>query len=247
LAIESFDKIVVSVMAKKVAVGSTHIIIDVPMGPHMKVRHKKDAIFIGNKFHYLAEKFGKKLIVHVNKTYEPAGFGIGPALEIRDVLAVLEQNENRPKKLEKRALDLTSKLLDLCFEDIPGRKRGEGLKIATEILQSGKALAKLREIVQEQGGNPNFKLEDFKPGKNKFELKAKHEAIVKDINTKEINSIARILGSPSDPKAGVLLRRRLGDKVKKNDILLAIYSSNKWRLQEGRDTLSQLPIYYFEN
>jgi AMP phosphorylase len=246
LAFESYDKVVVSVMAKKIAVGSTHIIIDIPKGPFMKVRHKKDAIFIGQKFHYLAERFKTKLIIDVNSTYEPAGFGIGPTLEIDDVLAILNQDKDRPRKLEERALGLASKLLDLCFKDLPGRKGEDGKVTALKTLNSSKALEKFREIVKAQGGDPNFSRKKLKFGKQKLEIKSKIAGKVKAINTKEINAIARILGSPDDKKAGIKLRSRLGDKLRKNDILLTLFSSSKWRLQEASETLKQLPIYYLE-
>lgn len=247
LAIESYDKIIVSVMAKKIAVGSTHIIIDVPLGPFMKVRHKEDAQFIGQKFHYLAERFKIKLIVDVNRTLEPGGFGIGPVLETDDVLAVLMRAENRPRQLEKRALRLAGKLLDICFIDVKGEKRGKGRKVAQDLLDSGKALAKLREIVKAQGGSPDFSRKKLKFAKQKHELKTKKEGIVKMIDTKQINTVARVLGSPTDKQAGIKLRKQLGDKVEKNDILLTLYSSSKWRLQEGRETLAQLPIFYIES
>lgn len=247
LAIESYDKIIVSVMAKKIAVGSNHIIIDVPQGPFMKVRHKKDSEFIGQKFHYLADKFGVKLIIDINHTSEPAGFGIGPVLEIDDILAILSQDKDRPVKLEQRALRLAGKLLDLCFRDIPDKKNQDGLETASQTLKSGQALSKFREIVAAQGGKPDFSRSKLKFGKEKYEYKSKKPGIINAVDTKAINALARILGSPEDKKAGIKLFYRLGDKAQKNDILFALYSSSKWRLSEAIETVVGLPIYYLEN
>src|SRR3989344_1946931 len=103
LAFESFDKIIVSIMAKKVASGVTHLVLDIPVGPTMKITHFKDAETIARKFTFLAKKFGMKVVIDVNEALEPAGHGVGPALEARDVLKVFEQRPDRPFMLEAKA------------------------------------------------------------------------------------------------------------------------------------------------
>jgi thymidine phosphorylase len=85
LSFESFDKVIVSIMAKKVASGATHLVLDIPVGPTLKVHEFKDADLIVKKFTYLANKFGIKLIADVSQSLEPAGHAVGPALEARDV------------------------------------------------------------------------------------------------------------------------------------------------------------------
>ncbi|NCN59059.1 thymidine phosphorylase [Candidatus Roizmanbacteria bacterium CG22_combo_CG10-13_8_21_14_all_38_20] len=253
LAFESFDKIAVSVMAKKIAMGSTHLVIDIPFGPYMKVRHMKDAQVVTEKFEYIAKKFGIKIKIEVIPTDESNGFGVGPVLEIHDVLAILEQDKDRPIKFEDRSLRLAGSLLDMCLADVVDRnslpvvsQSGTGREIAEEVLKSGAALLKMREIVKAQGGDPNFSRSMFKVGKYKFELKASTSGVVKAINSKELNGVSRILGSPEDKQAGMKIVKRLSDKVNKNDILAVLYSSSKWRLDEAVDTLMQLPMYYLE-
>jgi len=253
LAFESFDKIVVSVMAKKIAMGSTHVVIDVPFGPYMKVRHKKDAQLVTDKFKYVAKRFGIKIKVEVIPTDEPNGFGVGPVLEVHDVLAILEQDKNRPKMLEDRIMRLSGTLLDMCLEDVVDRstlpevsQTGTGREIAEKVLKSGVALAKMREIVKAQGGDPNFSRSKLKPGKHKYKFRSKISGTVKAVDAKELNGIAKILGSPKDQQAGVRLTKHLSDKVTKNDILAVLYSSSKWRLDEAVETLEQLPMYYLE-
>ena len=99
LAFESFDKIVVSIMAKKVASGATHLVLDIPVGPTMKITHFKDAEVIVRKFAFLAGKFGMKVVIDVNEALENAGRGIVPVLEVRDVFSVLAQASDRPLAL----------------------------------------------------------------------------------------------------------------------------------------------------
>ena len=144
LAFESYDKIIVSVMAKKVASGANHIIIDLPVGPTMKIQHFKDAEMIAKKFEMLAKQFKVKMIFDINEARQNAGRGIGPVLEARDVFQVLEQLPERPLALESKALRLAGKLLTLCYSDMKGKNNIDGEEVAKEILTSGKALTKMR-------------------------------------------------------------------------------------------------------
>ncbi|MCL5069394.1 MAG: thymidine phosphorylase [Actinobacteria bacterium] len=243
LAFESFDKIIVSVMAKKIASGSTHIIFDVPVGPTMKIKHFKDGEIIEKKFISLAERFHKKIVVDVNETPEPAGRGVGPILECLDVFRILEQNPLRPLALEAKALRLASKLLDLCYLDLDKKKVGTGETVAKELLTSGKALEKMREIIRAQGGNPHVTSTHLKLAKHKKEIKAKKKGRIQDVDNFKISIIARILGSPGDKGAGMYLEKRLEEKVDKNDILFTMYSNDSWKLKEAEDTLEHMPIY----
>lgn len=246
LAFESFDKIIISIMAKKVAVGATHLVLDIPVGPTVKIKHFKDAEAITKKFRFLAKKFKIKTTIDINHTLEPAGRGIGPVLEVRDVLQVLEQKKERSLTLEQKALRLSGRLLDLCFSDMKGKEGVNGEELAKEILRRGKALEKLREIVLAQGGDPSFESQKLRPGRYKFEVKSKKRGKVVSIDSYQINVICRILGTPDDKKAGIYLEKRIEEKVDKDDILFIMYSQNRGRLDEARETLKSLPIYKIE-
>lgn len=119
LLLESFDKILVSIMAKKVAFGSNHIVIDLPYGPHVKVHKKADAEVLKHKFEKLAKRFNVKLEVYVHETTQPAGRGVGPLLETKEAMKVLEQLPDRPLDLEEKGLKLAGMVLDLCLQDVP--------------------------------------------------------------------------------------------------------------------------------
>src|SRR5258706_6729315 len=111
LLFESYDKIVVSIMAKKIAFGSNHVVIDIPFGKSVKVHTAEDAKILKEKFLYIAKKFNIKLNALIHETEEPAGRGIGPALETRESLRVLEQSHLRPLDLKARAVNLAGALL----------------------------------------------------------------------------------------------------------------------------------------
>lgn len=243
LAFESFDKIIVSIMAKKVASGATHLVLDVPVGKTMKIQHMKDARLIRRKFTYLADRFGIKIHVDINAIRQNAGRGIGPLLEARDVLQILEQTPDRIMPLEDKAVRLAGELIDLCTRDSSKKHMAPGSVIAREMLTSGKALAKMREIIRAQGGNPHVSLETLRPSHHKTELTSYKKGTVGKIDNQHIAVICRILGCPADKMAGMYLNRKIGEIVDKNDILCTLYSSDKWKLTEAMDTLKNVPIY----
>ena len=253
LLFESFDKVLVSIMAKKIAFGSNHVVIDIPWGKSVKVHNLKDAQELGKKFVFLAKKFKIKLKPLIHRTDEPAGKGIGPILEIRESLRVLQQTKNRPLDLEIRAVNLASNLLDLCLQDSSKELRKEIKDIygnaygwAIELLQSGRAFEKFKEIVKAQGGNPNIDSDSLKLGKYSFEEKADKGGIVNELNSKNITSIAKILGAPKQKGAGIYLNKKIGDKIHKDDILYTLFSENVYNLKEGKESLVNFPIIKYK-
>lgn len=252
LLFESFDKVLVSIMAKKIAFGSTHVVIDLPYGDKVKVHDLKDAEVLRKKFEKLAKRFGIKIKVLVHKTEEPAGRGIGPVLEIREALRVLEQTEERPLDLEERALNLAGTLLDLCLEDAPKelqeqvkKDHGDGRAWAMHILSSGQAHEKMKEIIKAQDGDPKVTSETLKLGKYSYQIIAKASGTIKKVHSKNATAIAKILGAPNDKKAGIYMEKKIGDQVKKGDILYTLYSQKENNLNEAKDSLHHFPILLY--
>jgi thymidine phosphorylase len=243
LAFESFDKVIVSIMAKQIASGVNHLVLDIPYGPTMKVGHLKDAQVIARKFSYLADKFHIDMYPYVNEMTQNAGRGIGPILEAQDVLRVLEQTKDRPLPLEEKALKLAGYLLDLCLADSPSRIQQSGEALARQLLATGKAMEAMRNIIKIQGGDASVTSNGLTPGEAQFEHKSFQSGVVSGIHNQHIASICRILGCPMDKKSGIFLNRKLGDVVDKNDILCTLYASDNWKLNEARETLNNLPIY----
>lgn len=249
LLFESYDKILISIMAKKVAFGSNHVVIDLPYGTSVKVHRLKDAEVLKEKFLFLAKQFNVQIRVLISKTDEPAGNGIGPLLETKDALKVLEQKKDRPLSLEIRSLHLAGNLLDLCLLDAPEKKQqeikkqyGNGIGWATHILKSGEALKKMKEIIKAQGGNSNIESDDLKPGNFSHKILAGKNGIVKGIHSQNTSIIAKILGAPLQKKSGIYLAKKIGDRVEKGEILYVLYSEKMYNLTEARDSLDNLPI-----
>lgn len=249
LLFESFDKILVSIMAKKIAFGSNHVVIDLPYGTMVKVHRIKDAEVLKRKFEYLAEKFNIKIRILTHKTDEPAGRGIGPVLETREAIRVLQQKENRPNDLEVRALNLAGNLLDLCVRDSSKKLKkqvkenyGNSLGWATDILKSGLAFDKMRQIIKAQRGNPDIDSEDLKPGRFQLEISSKNSGVVDKINSMNVTIISKILGAPKEKKAGIYLNKKIGEKVEKGDIIYTLYSNSQYNIKEAKESIKNFPI-----
>lgn len=243
LSFESFDKIIVSIMAKKIAVGANHLILDIPWGNTMKIRHKADAELVVAKFKEIGSHFGVKIVPYINHADQPEGYGVGPYLEAIDVLRILEQDENRPLPLEEKALKIAGMLLDLCFETEQSQQRG--FDVAKELLRSGAALKKFQEIVHAQGGLKTVSSHTLKSRAYKVELPHSQSGKIKQVQNYNLNAIAKVLGAPSDKFAGIYLHNRIGDIVRHQDVALTLYSSSKALIKEAEDTLDGFPIYIY--
>lgn len=244
LMFEPFDKLIVSIMAKKAAVSTNHLILDIPVGKTMKIRHFTDGEKVAEKFKELGKHFGMKVIADINETLEPAGRGVGPFLEARDALAVLEQTPDRPLKLEAKALRLAGKLLNICYEDSGIKKDGEDE--ARKILSEKLALKKFHEIVKAQHGDNTVTSATMKTKAHKTEVKAPKTGKIKEINNYNLNAVAKVLGAPADKYGGIYLYRKLDEIVEKNDPLMEFYSTDKFKLKEAEVTVQNFPIYEIE-
>ncbi|MEJ2272199.1 MAG: AMP phosphorylase [Candidatus Bathyarchaeota archaeon] len=204
-----------SIMSKKKAIGAEYVVVDIPTGRGAKIRTTGEAQYLAQEF----IEIGKRLNIHVQcgVTFgeQPIGCAIGPALEAREALSTL-MGEG-PIDLINKATHLAGVLFEMM-----GAKNGA--TEAKKIMKTGKAEKKLREIIAAQGGDPEIKPEDIEIGPKIGEIRSNEIGNIQWINNRTIAQIARIAGAPKTKGAGVLLKKKMGDKVKKGDILFQIYS-----------------------
>jgi AMP phosphorylase len=215
-----------SIMAKKVAVGSTHVLIDIPVGPEAKTKSKSAAIHLGNMFKSLGRRFKQKVKVVITDGTQPIGNGIGPVLEAVDVLKLLKQTNDRPRDLEEKAIFLASEMMAMV-----GRENARSL--CEHILRSGQAYKKMREIIREQGGNPNVTPSDLRTSRIRHEIKAEKSGRVSYISNKAISGMALACGAPLDKGAGLYLYKHVGDSVKKGDHLITLFAKSPDRVRNA--------------
>jgi len=216
-------QLLASILAKKLAVGAKYVLIDIPFGKNTKV-DKKGAEILANNFKKLGKSFNLKLDCFLEKTEEPLGNGIGPVLEMKDVIKVLSR-ESPCYKIEQKSLALSAKLLEMTGK----AKKGKGISLATDILNSGRAFEKFKQIIQAQQGS----LDNMKETRLKHDIIAEKNGKIKEINVKKINTLARFLGCPADKSAGVYLYKHLNEAVKKGEKILTLYSESEAELEEG--------------
>lgn len=214
-----------SIMSKKKAVNANYVVIDIPTGRGVKIKTPQEAEELAKRFIDLGKKLGIKVNCVSTFADQPIGYGIGPALEAREVLNTIEKGVG-PKDLLDKVTCLGSVLMGFKKIKCPE-------KAIRDILRTGKADKKLREIIGAQGGDPKIRPEDIPVGKNKIRIKSNTSGKVLWINNHFITAIARAAGAPKDKGAGILLHRKLGDPVKRGDVLFEIYSEKNHKLKRA--------------
>lgn len=215
LDFDSDGQLVASVLSKKAAAGATHVLVDVPVGPTAKVRSAEAAEALRARLAVTAAALGIALEVRMTDGNQPVGHGIGPALEARDVLAVLRNEPGAPADLRERALHLAGALLEIA----PGAAPGQGRAHAERLLAGGAALRKFLRICEAQGG---FREPAQAP--HVAPLPCAHHGVVRAVDNRRLARIAKLAGAPASATAGVDFRLRVGDPVERGQPLLHVHA-----------------------
>lgn len=216
LSIDSQGQMIASILSKKLAAGSTHLLVDIPVGPLAKVRHMREALQLRKLFEYTGDRLGIHLEVIITDGSEPVGRGIGPVLEARDVMQVLRNDPEAPSDLRQKALRLAGRILE--FD--PDVRGGYGYAIARDILDSGRALRKMQAIIAAQGQ----RREALEPGALTYEVCAPCDGVVTRIDNYHLAKGARLAGAPMDKGAGIDLFKKLGDEVRQGEPLYRVHA-----------------------
>jgi AMP phosphorylase len=220
-----------SIMSKKKAIGATHVVVDIPTGRGAKIKTIGEAQALAYDFIDLGKRLGMKVQCAVTFGEQPLGCAVGPALEAREALSAI--TGNGPSDLIEKAIDIAGILFEMV--DI-----GNGKQKAQRLLTSGKAERKLRQIIEAQGGDSKVKPGDIEVGDKRAELKTDKGGRVLWINNEDTARIAREAGAPKEKGAGVVLRSKLGENVKKNGVLLEIYAERNVKLEAALELAEKL-------
>lgn len=220
LSLDTPEQMVASILSKKLAAGSTHLVLDLPVGLGAKMRDPEAALRLRKLFEFVADRVGLKVEVVETDGSHPVGRGVGPALEARDVLSVLRGEAGAPADLRDKSVRLAGRLIELD-PDCPG---GSGEARARELIDSGAALRKLEAIAEAQGPSP---LRDgLVPGRLVQEIAAPRDGTVTAVDCLRIARIARLAGAPTDPGAGLDLLKRRGDTVRRGETLFRLHAED---------------------
>jgi putative thymidine phosphorylase len=213
-----------SILAKKKAVGAEYLVVDIPVGRGAKIEDENEGKMLANDFLQISEQLGIKTRCLITDGSDPIGFGVGPGLEVLEVYKSLTLKDGG--ELREKSCLMAGSILELVGKAPPGK----GAEIAFNLVKNGKAFAKLKEIIEAQGGNPNFKESDIPIGKYVYEVRAEKSGRVSHVDNGYINKIARVAGAPKDKGAGIRLHCEKGDKVNEGDVLYEIIAESESKL-----------------
>jgi AMP phosphorylase len=220
-----------SIMSKKKAMGSTHVVVDIPTGREAKIKSLQEAQQLAFNFIELGNRLGMKIRCAVTEGEQPVGYAIGPTLEAKEALQALMGRG--PSDLVEKATSLAGILLEMMGE-MDGKRR------ANDILRSGRAEEQMRRIIEAQGGDPEVVPDDIDVGSDHADLFAERSGKLLYINNKSLAQIARTAGAPSTKDAGIVLEAKLGDEVKEGQPLFHIFSDNERRLRQAEQLAREL-------
>ncbi len=235
LSLDPRGQVLASVMAKKKSIGAEYCVIDIPIGEEAKVKTSEEARDLARDFITLGDRIGVRTRCTITYGGQPVGRAIGPTLEIKEALSVLE-GASQPNSIIEKALSLAGLLLELGGAASPEK----GKLLAEKTLKSGKALQKFKEIIAAQGGNPDITADDLTPGEYRYDLPSPKDGYIEAISNRAIVKIARAAGSPRDKGAGIMLRFKKGERVEKGENLITIYAENERKLKEAKTLATKL-------
>lgn len=214
-------QLVASILSKKLAAGATHLVLDLPVGPTAKVRSYEGAQSLSQTLEDVGRSFGLEVKAIITDGTQPVGRGIGPALEARDVLAVLQADAMAPADLRTHALVLAGALLELSGT----ARQGEGTVLAAETLASGKAWAKFQRICDAQGGMRTPPI-----ASHHQQVTVRNNGLVSRIDNRKLSRVAKLAGAPDAKAAGVELHLRLGAPASRGQPAYTVHAESSGEL-----------------
>jgi pyrimidine-nucleoside phosphorylase len=250
--VESIPLITASIMSKKLAEGIDGLVLDIKTGSGAFMQKEKDAVRLANSLINTAKSFDKKVIGFITDMNQPLGNYIGNWFEVYESIKILRSES--PGDLLELSTILSGAMIFL------GKKASslkEGIKISQQLIASGKAYEKFLEIIEIQGGDVSYieKPEKYPKSKIVEKIRSKADGYLSAINNFEIGMAALELGAGRmtkedkiDPKAGIIFFAKIGDFIKKGDILAELHSSSQVKIENAKEkvysslTLTSTPV-----
>lgn len=235
--VDSIPLIAASVMSKKLAAGSDKIVLDVTTGSGAFMKNTRDAKKLAKHMVAIGNHAGKETVAILTGMEEPLGFAIGNNMEVKEAIEVLKGGG--PEDVKEVSVAIAGMMLSLGLENV---SHSQGKRMAKKALSSGQAFEKFKEMVQAQGGDIRYveHLEFFERDAFEGEVLAAEDGFLSGMDTEKIGVAAGLLGAGRETKdsvidmsAGIYLKKKIGDTVKKGEPIAICYAGTKEKLNRG--------------
>lgn len=235
--VDSIPLIAASVMSKKLAAGSDKIVLDVTTGSGAFMKNTRDAKKLAKHMVAIGNHAGKETVAILTGMEEPLGFAIGNNMEVKEAIEVLKGDG--PEDVKEVSVAIAGMMLSLGLENV---SHSQGKRMAKKALSSGQAFEKFKEMVQAQGGDIRYveHPEFFERDAFEGEVLAAEDGFLSGMDTEKIGVAAGLLGAGRETKdsvidmsAGIYLKKKIGDTVKKGEPIAICYAGTKEKLNRG--------------
>ncbi len=227
LDVDPQDQMLSAIISTKIAMGIKNLVIDIPTGKYTKMQTTEEAMNFAHRLVGLCHRVGINVEAAMTLGDTPIGTNIGPALEAKEALEILEGKVKNTAYT--KSLELAGTLLEMG--GVASINRGS--EVARELIESGKALKKFKEIIEAQGGDPNITSNDINVGEYTYTICASQDGYVRSISNRGTKLICAAAGAPSSKESGIVLHTRIGAYVKEGDPLFTIYSNSDAKLSSA--------------
>ena len=235
LGLDPPSLILAGIISKKLAMGVDFMVLDLPVGQDNEAKFTLEGgRQFGRTFVDLAQAVGITSKIGLTYGSVPVGHTIGPALEAQEGLAALIRPNDAPHSLVEKSTSLAG----LIFEMAGLAIRGQGQQLAMDILTSGKAYEKMKQIIEAQGGNPTVKPDEIELAPYTLDFKAPANGWPVEIKNKALTQVARAAGAPEHPGAGVRILTKK-ESVRKGDPVFRVYAHSESAVEEVRALIAK--------
>ncbi len=245
LGIDPTDQMLASIVSTKIAMSVNNLIFDIPTGLGTKMPSRSNAINFAHSLIGLCRQLGIRVEAALTLGEQPLGHNIGPALEAKEALQILENKTSESRvsiSVKEKAIELAGILLEMGGLT----STNKGTQMAQEYIDSGKALQKFKEIIEIQGGDPNISSDDIQLGEYSLNIPAAKDGYITQVLNNSVKNICITAGAPKDKGAGIILHAKLGEFVHEGDVLFTIYSNSESKLSLAQQTCISMPAYTVE-
>lgn len=242
--VESIPLIAYSIMSKKIASGAQKIVLDVTVGKGAFMKNIEEARKLSNTMIQIGKLANRETVCIVTNMDEPLGYAVGNSLEVIEAVKFLKGD--MPEDVKQVVLELGSYMIQLAGK---GENLEENKNKLLQNIENGKAYAKFLELVEQQGGDITCieNLERLPKAKYIEAIYSEEEGYIQEINSKEIGKLAGILGAGREkkedainPAVGIVLTKKVADKVEKNEVLAYIHADDENKLREVKTKYKEI-------